>query len=35
MDEAVRSRGDEAALARLRGRSGELCRAFPLYPDLA
>ena len=35
MDEAVQARGDEAALARLRGRSGELCRAFPLYPDLA
>jgi len=34
MDEAVRSRGDEAALIRLRGRSGELCRAFPLYPGL-
>ncbi|MBM4130044.1 serine hydroxymethyltransferase [bacterium] len=34
MDEAVRSRGDEAALARLRGRSGDLCRAFPLYPGL-
>jgi glycine hydroxymethyltransferase len=35
MDEAVQSRSDEAALARLRGRSGELCRAFPLYPGLA
>ncbi|MBK8165921.1 MAG: serine hydroxymethyltransferase [bacterium] len=35
MDEAVQARGDEAALARLKGRSGELCRAFPLYPDLA
>ncbi len=35
MDEAVTARGDDAALARLRGRSGELCRAFPLYPDLA
>ncbi|MBK7045771.1 MAG: serine hydroxymethyltransferase [bacterium] len=34
MDEAVAARGDDAALARLRGRSGELCRAFPLYPDL-
>jgi len=35
MDQAVTDRGDEAALARLRGRSRELCRAFPLYPDLA
>jgi glycine hydroxymethyltransferase len=35
MDQAVADRGDEAALARLRGRSNELCRAFPLYPDLA
>ncbi|MBK6733249.1 MAG: serine hydroxymethyltransferase [bacterium] len=34
MDEAVAARGDDAALARLRGRSSELCRAFPLYPDL-
>jgi len=34
MDEAVSRRGDEAALARLRGRSEELCRAFPLYPGL-
>ena len=34
MDEAVGARDDEAALARLRGRSGDLCRAFPLYPDL-
>jgi glycine hydroxymethyltransferase len=34
MDAAVAARGDDAALARLRGRSGELCRAFPLYPDL-
>ena len=34
MDETVRDRGDESALARLRGRSHELCRAFPLYPDL-
>jgi len=35
MDQAVADRGDEAALTRLRGRSHELCRAFPLYPDLA
>jgi glycine hydroxymethyltransferase len=35
MDQAVVDRGDEVALARLRGRSQELCRAFPLYPDLA
>jgi glycine hydroxymethyltransferase len=35
MDEAVQAHGDEAALARLRGRSGELCRAYPLYPGLA
>jgi glycine hydroxymethyltransferase len=34
MDAAVAARGDDAALARLRGRSSELCRAFPLYPDL-
>jgi glycine hydroxymethyltransferase len=34
IDGAVGARADEAALARLRGRSGELCRAFPLYPDL-
>ena len=34
MDAAVAARGDEDALAKLRGRSGELCRAFPLYPDL-
>jgi glycine hydroxymethyltransferase len=31
---AVEHRGDEQALARLRGESEELCRAFPLYPDL-
>jgi glycine hydroxymethyltransferase len=35
MNQAVVDRGDEVALARLRGRSQELCRAFPLYPDLA
>jgi glycine hydroxymethyltransferase len=35
MDQAVADRGDDAALVRLRGRSNELCRAFPLYPDLA
>jgi glycine hydroxymethyltransferase len=35
MEQAVVDRGDEVALARLRGRSQELCRAFPLYPDLA
>jgi len=34
MDQAVTDRGDEAALTRLRGRSRELSRAFPLYPDL-
>ncbi|MBU2501415.1 serine hydroxymethyltransferase [bacterium] len=35
MDRAVGARDDEAALAALRGESEELCRAFPLYPDLA
>jgi len=34
MDRAVRNREDEAALDSLRGESEELCRAFPLYPDL-
>ncbi len=34
MDRAVRNREDEAALDGLRGESEELCRAFPLYPDL-
>ncbi len=34
IDEAVGARDDEAALARLRGRTRELCRAFPLYPGL-
>ncbi|MDY0109163.1 MAG: serine hydroxymethyltransferase [Candidatus Krumholzibacteria bacterium] len=34
MDRAVTARGDAAALARLRAESLELCRAFPLYPDL-
>ncbi len=31
---AVAQRDDADALARLRERSGELCRAFPLYPGL-
>jgi glycine hydroxymethyltransferase len=35
MESAVTARGDDAALAALKGRSSELCRAFPLYPDLA
>jgi glycine hydroxymethyltransferase len=35
MESAVAARGDDAALAALKGRSSELCRAFPLYPDLA
>jgi glycine hydroxymethyltransferase len=35
MEAAVGARGDDAALAALKGRSSELCRAFPLYPDLA
>ena len=34
IDAAVTSRDDEAALAKLRGETLELCRAFPLYPDL-
>jgi len=34
MDEAVRSREDADALAGLRGRTAELCAAFPLYPGL-
>ena len=33
IDRAVGARGDEAALAALRGESEELCRAFPLYPE--
>jgi glycine hydroxymethyltransferase len=32
--EAVSRRGDESALRGLREQSEELCRAFPLYPDL-
>ena len=35
MDRAVGARSDESALAALRAESEELCRAFPLYPDLA
>ncbi|MFH1842769.1 MAG: serine hydroxymethyltransferase [bacterium] len=31
---AVEVRENEAALAELRGQSGELCRSFPLYPEL-
>jgi len=34
IDRAVGAREDEAALAALRGESEELCRAFPLYPEL-
>ena len=34
MDRAVAAREDEAALETLRGETLELCRAFPLYPDL-
>jgi glycine hydroxymethyltransferase len=34
MDGAVAARGDDDALAKLRGRSEDLCRAFPLYPNL-
>ncbi len=34
IDRAVSAREDEAALAALRGESEELCRAFPLYPEL-
>ncbi len=34
MEAAVAARGDEQALAVLKGRSRELCRAYPLYPDL-
>jgi len=32
--EASRQRADDAALAKLRERTRELCRAFPLYPEL-
>ncbi len=35
MDRAVQARDDEEALEELRAESAELCRAFPLYPDLA
>jgi len=35
IDGAVAARGDEAALAKLRDESEELCRSFPLYSDLA
>lgn len=34
MDRAVAGRDDADALARLRVETGELCRQFPLYPDL-
>ncbi len=34
MDRAVTAREDEDALVKLRGETLELCRAFPLYPDL-
>jgi glycine hydroxymethyltransferase len=34
MDRAVDVREDEEALDRLRAESEELCRQFPLYPDL-
>jgi glycine hydroxymethyltransferase len=34
MDRAVDAREDEEALDRLRAESEELCRQFPLYPDL-
>ncbi len=34
MDRAVSVRGDTTALAKLREESEELCRAFPLYPEL-
>jgi len=34
MDGAVAARGDADALARLRGQAEEMCRAFPLYPEL-
>ena len=33
IDEAVQHRGDEDALEKLRGRSGELCAGHPLYPE--
>jgi len=32
---AVAVRDNEVALAELRGQSAELCRAFPLYPELS
>jgi glycine hydroxymethyltransferase len=35
MDRAVRQRGDQDALDRLRREAAELGAAFPLYPDLA
>ena len=35
IDRAVRHRGDEAALGRLRAEAAELSAAFPLYPGLA
>ena len=31
--EALRNPGDEKGLDRIRARSAELCRAFPLYPE--
>jgi glycine hydroxymethyltransferase len=34
IDQAVQNREDQDALDRLRGRSEELCREFPLYPDM-
>ncbi len=34
MDRAVAAREDEDALAKLRAETGDLCRSFPLYPDL-
>ena len=35
MDEAIKRRADEAALARIKKQVAELCAAFPLYPNRA
>ena len=34
MDRAVQNREDQAALDGLRAESEELCKAFPLYPEM-
>ncbi len=34
MDRAVNARADEDALTKLRGETLELCRSFPLYPEM-